>query len=131
MIYIFKISKKFNDGRSIKFLWAWIIMILFSLFFFYYNFVFCAVYVWAMNGWVYSGIWCMIMVWFAFAPAYIMALTTIEKFCGEEACRNVFMFMMFCFHLRTPANLHRGELCRKIDFVLFSLVEHYDRHACL
>ncbi len=69
-----------------RYMTALLIMIIFTTFFFYYNTVFCGVYPRASVGWVYSGLWCLMLVWFAFSPFIILILTVIEYNALSSGC---------------------------------------------
>ncbi len=86
--FIIKNSKNFNSKMTCRYIIAIVIMLIFIGFFFYYNTVFCGVYGRASPGWVYSGLWCLILVWFLFSPVFIFLLAIIEHNSKENNCCN-------------------------------------------
>lgn len=56
-----------------------VIGVLFA-FFFYYNIVFIGVYPQLFAGWLYSAVWCMILIWVVFSPFVILILSLVEYF---------------------------------------------------
>jgi hypothetical protein len=67
-----------------RYIIAFTIISIFSMFFFYYNYVFCAVYVKASTGWFYSGIWSLFWVWVVFAPFVAMIVTLLDRSCSSK-----------------------------------------------
>jgi hypothetical protein len=94
--FIFNFSNKNHDSMIVRYIIAFVMISILCLFFFYNDFVFCAVYVNASPGWFYSGIWSLIFVWFAFAPFTALVLAIMEQCCSLARTHSIYCHWLFC-----------------------------------
>ena len=74
---------------------SYIIMTFFWVFFWYYCTIFCSMYVNTQYDWLYSSIWCLILIYFIFSPVYILVISILE-FLGFEVT-TFYMKRLFIF----------------------------------
>ena len=63
-----------------------VFMLLLEIFFWYYTIAFCGIYEHTQYGWLFSGLWSLIINWIGLSPLYILIITILEYAGGLKIC---------------------------------------------
>ena len=73
------------------------IMLLISIFVFYYVIVFCSMYKKTQLNWFISGFWCILIEWVILCPIYILIISIVEKKGRSQKESSYYMKKLFLF----------------------------------
>ena len=74
-----------------------LIMLIFTVFLFYYIVVFCSLYKHTQLNWCFSGVWCLLIEWIILAPLYILIISIVEKRGRSQKISSYYMKQLFFF----------------------------------
>ena len=88
-----KILKEFYIRRIISCL----LMLIFTVFTFYYVIVFCSLYKNTQISWFISGVWSLLFEWVFLCPLYILIISIVEKKGRSQRISSYYMKQLFLF----------------------------------
>ena len=88
-----KAMKEFYIRRII----ACLIMLIFTVFTFYYVIVFCSLYKNTQMSWLISGVWSLLLEWVILCPLYILIISLVEKKGRSQRISSYYMKQLFLF----------------------------------
>ena len=92
-----KQEKKMLKEYYIRRMISCLIMLIFTVFTFYYVIVFCALYKNTQMSWLISGVWSLIIEWFILCPLYILIISIVEKKGRSQRISSYYMKQFFLF----------------------------------
>ena len=76
---------------------AYLIILIFTLFTFYYVIVFCSLYKNTQMSWLISGVWSLLLEWVILCPLYILIISLVEKKGRSQRISSYYMKQLFLF----------------------------------
>ncbi len=92
-----KQEKKMLKEYYIRRMISCLIMLIFTVFTFYYVIVFCALYKNTQMSWLISGVWSLIIEWFILCPLYILIISIVEKKGRSQRISSYYIKQLFLF----------------------------------
>ena len=104
-----KILKLHNEGKQlekekellklfyIRRIISCFIMVIISIFLFYYSIVFCSMYKNTQLNWFISCLWCLLFEWAILCPIYIIIISIVEKMGRSQKISSYYMKQLFLF----------------------------------
>jgi hypothetical protein len=90
-------ENKVLKGFFIRRIISCIIMLIFSVFLFYYTIVFCSLYKNTQINWIIGGIWSLLIEWVILCPIYILIISIVEKKGRSQKESSYYMKKLFLF----------------------------------